>query len=219
VKLGGSKSLLAEGSGTIRFTVHGQDHMVEIELKDVLFVPRMRRNLISVSKLSDDGYTIICDQDGLTISDGKTTIKTDRENDLFLLSAEDIVEKGPQSGECLIAKFGPNTHKLSVMLAHRALGHVSKEKVLKTLERANIKYTDDMTTCDACIQGKQHRATYRSKPEKALAQSKGFCHADLCTAPVESLGGNKYFLCITDEFSKFRAVYFLKAKSDAADSI
>ena len=213
VKLGGSKSLQAEGSGTIRLTVCGQDHTVEIELKDVLFVPRMRRNLISVSKLSDEGYTVICDQNGLTISDGETTIKTDRENDLYLLSAEETVEKGPQSGECLIAKIGPNTPKVSLMLAHKALGHTSKKKVIETLDRANIKYTDDMTTCDACIQGKQHRATYRSKPEKALAQSKGYCHADLCTAPVDSLGGNKYFLCITDEYSKYRAVYFLKTKT------
>ena len=78
VKLGGSKSLQAEGSGTIRFTVCEQDHTVEIELKDVLFVPRMRCNLISVSKLSDEGYTVICDQNGLTISDDETTIKTDR---------------------------------------------------------------------------------------------------------------------------------------------
>ena len=114
---------------------------------------------------------------------------------------------------------GPKTPKMSVMLADKMLMHISKQKVIDTLKRAGISYHDDMKDCEACIQGKQHRASYRSKPEDTLARSKGYCHADLCSPPVPSLGGAKHFLCITDEYSKYRSIYLLKAKSDTMSAI
>ena len=42
--------------------------------------------------------------------------------------------------------------------------------------------------------------------------------ADVCgPISVQSLGGARYFLLIKDDFSKFRAVYFLNHKSEVAD--
>jgi hypothetical protein len=220
VRLGGARSLHAEGSGTIRLYIRNQDRTVKLELKGVIFVNKMRRNLISVSKLADEGYKIICDSDGLTISNnGDTSVTADRINDLFMLNVQERIEEGPQSGECLNLDIASKTPKLSLMLAHKTLAHLGKNKIISTLKREGINYIDDMDACESCIRGKQHRATYKSKPKESLARSKGYLHADLCTPSEPSLGGAKYFLCITDEFSKFRKVFFLKTKDQTADAL
>lgn len=45
-------------------------------------------------------------------------------------------------------------------------------------------------------------------------------HADLCgPMEVDSLGGAKYFLCFTCNFTRYRIVVFLKEKSEAAAKI
>lgn len=54
VRLGGKRTLSAQGSGTAQVTFMREGQPQTIQLKDVLYVPRLRRNLISVSKLADD---------------------------------------------------------------------------------------------------------------------------------------------------------------------
>ena len=148
----------------------------------------MRRNLISVSKLSDEGYTIICSSGELKISEGKSTVVSDRENDLLMLRAIEN-DSGPQSGECLNVNLGPKASVI-LMLAHKSLMHLGKQKVIDTLARAGIRYNYDMDTCEACMKGKQYRATYRTKPKRALPTEKGYCHADLCSRTEASLDSN-----------------------------
>ena len=75
-----------------------------------------------------------------------------------------------------------------------------------------------MDTCEACMKGKQYRATYRTKPDRALPTEKGYCRSYLYSPPIASLGGHEHFLSITDIFSKFRKINFLEEKSDAADA-
>ena len=44
-------------------------------------------------------------------------------------------------------------------------------------------------------------------------------HADVCGPMDLSLGGAKYFLLVKDEYSHYRHIYFLKAKSEATDNL
>ena len=220
VKLGGSGKLRAVGTGSIRLAVGNDKHTKIFELKEVLHVPRMRRNLISVSKLTDDGYKITCDQSGMQILKDTAVVVADRINDLFMLRVLSNAGETQPDSECLTLNVGKKTRgKLSLRLAHRSLVHIAKERVKAILTREGIEYNDDLDVCEPCLRGKTRRATYKSKPKDSLPRSIGHVTADLCSVSQKSLGGANQFLLITDQFSKFRRVFFLKRKDEAPEFI
>ena len=212
VKLGGSQTVQAFGQGNVQIPVQGKENIETLILTDVLFVPKMRRNLISVGKLTDDDYDVVVRKTETIIRRDEQLIKAPRKNGLFILKNE----TQEAQYETL---HGEHQQEMSLRKAHETLAHIGKDKVKEILKRAGIPYTDDLNDCTACIQGKQYRSTYRSKPNEAKANSIGTVHADLCTPALESLGGAKYILCITDEYSGYRKLYLQKSKDETRMSI
>ena len=74
--------------------------------------------------------------------------------------------------------------------------------------------------CSACEKDKHHKSSFKSKHFFSISEVFQLLHMDLF-GPVStvSLGGKKYALVIVDEYSRYTWVFFLKAKSDAADEI
>ncbi|GBN20202.1 Retrovirus-related Pol polyprotein from transposon TNT 1-94, partial [Araneus ventricosus] len=108
-------------------------------------------------------------------------------------------------------------------LIHKRLCHVNiplikdmcKNKSVKGLEKVNIKI--DNESCIACNVGKATRTSlkknyvYKRVTKSVLDK----VHMDLWgPAPVNSLGGSKYFLSIIDDFSRKIDVFTLKSKSE-----
>jgi hypothetical protein len=60
---------------------------------------------------------------------------------------------------------------------------------------------DDLAFC--CVKGKQHRASFSKSSDNRAKQVLDLVHLDLC-GPIgtTSLGGKRYFLGITDDYSR-----------------
>ncbi|GBN04901.1 Retrovirus-related Pol polyprotein from transposon TNT 1-94 [Araneus ventricosus] len=89
-----------------------------------------------------------------------------------------------------------------------------KNKSVKGLEKVNIKINNE--SCISCNVGKATRTSlkknyvYKRVTKSVLDK----VHMDLWgPAPVNSLGGSKYFLSIIDNFSRKKDVFTLKSKS------
>ena len=68
VRLGDNKQIQVEGKGTIEVkTNQGKVKYVD----NVLFVPTLSQNLLSVGQLIDDGYSVIFEDGSCTIKDKK----------------------------------------------------------------------------------------------------------------------------------------------------
>ena len=214
VRLGNNGTLTAQGSGTAILTVQQGTKAVKIELRDALLVPDMNTNLISVSKLTEIGYKIAIKPERILISTGQGRATAECDKGLYILNISR--ESEPKS---LQTTANDPEAKVSLKAAHSALAHLNKRKTKETLDREGIAYIDDFQNCDACQQGKQHRNSYRTKPQYSRATRPGFIHGDLCSPGQPSLKGFKHFLCLTDDYSKFRKVFFLKMKSEAAQAI
>ncbi|GBN71268.1 Retrovirus-related Pol polyprotein from transposon TNT 1-94 [Araneus ventricosus] len=108
-------------------------------------------------------------------------------------------------------------------LIHKRLCHVNipiikdvyKNKSVKGLEKVNIKINNE--SCIACNVGKATRTSlkknyvYKRVTKSVLDK----VYMDLWgPAPVNSLGGSKYFLSIIDDFSRKIDVFTLKSKSE-----
>lgn len=214
VRLGNSETLQAQGSGTVSLTVLQGKRRMELILHNVLYVPKMNTNLISVSQLLEDGYKVSITKTRMAISAGHSKILAKKNQGLYLLNLE-VSDK-----EAVTLQVESNNQdKVSLFECHKALAHLGKKRVEEFLRRNEIPYNDDMDICKACQQGKQHRQPSRTKPKSARATEPGEIYADTCTATENSLGGYKHFLVLTDSYSKYRKVYFLKSKSEVPDCI
>ncbi|PFX16774.1 Retrovirus-related Pol polyprotein from transposon TNT 1-94 [Stylophora pistillata] len=69
--------------------------------------------------------------------------------------------------------------------------------------------------CEACAQGKMHRIPFPKESEKETHQPLQLVHSDLCgPMNVDSVGGSKYVVTFTDEYTRYVIAYFIKSKSE-----
>ncbi|CAI7792236.1 unnamed protein product [Closterium sp. NIES-54] len=184
-----------------------------VVLHDVLLVPDLKANLISLRKLAKAGVS--------TSTDGARTYKGQLGN---------RAEEGSASqGECnavggVGVKVSARSGETDWATAHRRLGHVAM-LLLKQLEKdgavkglkLNGQPPDD--NCEICLLSKFTRfpfysVTGRSKKPLDLV------HMDLVgPLPVQGHKGERYFLTIVDDWSRLMWAYPLKQKDHAASTI
>ncbi|GJR83657.1 putative ribonuclease H-like domain-containing protein [Tanacetum coccineum] len=129
---------------------------------------------------------------------------------------ENIVPSGGLA--CLIAKATTDESNKW----HRRLGHVNF-KNLNKLVKGNLvrglpsKLFQNDHTCVACQKGKQHKASCKAKTVSSISHSLQLLHMDLFgPTSVRSLNHKTYCLVITDDFSRFSWVFFLRTKDETS---
>lgn len=146
----------------------------------------------------------------VTLKD-KIILKGEKYHGLFrLLIRMNVPEK---AAEVYIAQ---RTEPLQVW--HEKLGHQNKQYVERFLKQREIGYLKDETFCESCMKGKQHRKNFGTR-ERASSPGE-LVHTDIC-GPMskDSIGKKRYFVAFTDDFSKYRHVYFLQYKSEVAQAL
>ncbi|GJV85354.1 putative ribonuclease H-like domain-containing protein [Tanacetum coccineum] len=105
---------------------------------------------------------------------------------------------------------------------HRRLGHVNF-KNLNKLVKGNLvrglpsKIFQNDHTCVACQKGKQHKASCKAKIVSSISQPLQLLHMDLFgPTSVRSINHKTYCLVITDDFSRFSWVFFLRTKDETS---
>ncbi|CAI7736308.1 unnamed protein product [Closterium sp. NIES-54] len=212
-----------------------------VVLHDVLLVPDLKANLISLRKLAKAGVS--------TSTDGARTYKGQLGNQVLwdLHESKDVYrsmwqlpalawhgggqagEGSASQGECnavggVGVKVSSGSRGTDWAMAHRRLGHVAmpllkqveKDGVIKGL-KLNGQPLDD--NCEICLLSKFsrfpfHSVTGRSKKPLELV------HMDLVgPLPVQGLKGERYFLTIVDDWSRLMWAYLLKQKDHATFTI
>ncbi|GJW92070.1 putative ribonuclease H-like domain-containing protein [Tanacetum coccineum] len=120
---------------------------------------------------------------------------------------------------CLFAKATLDESNLW----HRRLGHINF-KTMNKLVRGNLvrglpsKTFENNHTCVACQKGKQHKASCKTKTVSSISQPLQMLHMDLFGPTfVKSLMKKMYCLVVTDDYSRFRWVFFLATKDETSE--
>ncbi|GJZ06280.1 putative ribonuclease H-like domain-containing protein [Tanacetum coccineum] len=102
------------------------------------------------------------------------------------------------------------------------MGHVHF-KNLNKLVKGNLvrglpsKIFQNDHTCVACQKGKQHKASCKAKIVSSISQPLQLLHMDLFgPTSVRSINHKTYCLVITDDFSRFSWVFFLRTKDETS---
>ncbi|MCO5602741.1 hypothetical protein L7F22_056879 [Adiantum nelumboides] len=214
VKCANNASYPIKDVGKILITI---SDCLDLCLPDVLYVPGIKKNLLSVSSLAKNGRRVIFEDDRCIVRDrenGYSLITTGTlENGLFVL---DHYEKQIQA---CIAKTKTRAMQ-DAELWHARFGHVGYGSLM-TLQRHNMVHDLSLLempprhVCEGCVLGKMHKFTFSQDGFVRATRKLQLVHSDVC-GPMRtpSVGNSLYFVTFIDDFSKFCWVYPLKAKSD-----
>lgn len=245
ISTAGGEKLSVAGKGKVEFPTSSG----AIKFDDVLYVPGVTKNLLSVGSITDGR-----ERPKILFNSGNFWIlrnfpipkahqimaagKRDRRNGLYRFrplrfsvnhvdhskSSLSSPSSSPQIFERMIS---------STLLWHSRFGHPSYKALayMHAQSKATGLPTLSSTApvCTACCYGKQTRtpkpwkitrrhgssnlpiATRATEPLELL-------HSDIC-GPLssKSLSGSRYLLTITDDFSRYTWVYFLKQKSETLE--
>ncbi|GJR45068.1 putative ribonuclease H-like domain-containing protein [Tanacetum coccineum] len=208
-----------------RITGKGTIKTDNLDFDDVYFVKELKFNLFSVSQMCDKkNYVLFTDSECLVLSpnfklpdENQILLKIPRQDNMYSFDMKNIVPK--DSLTCLVAKA---TSEES-MLWHRRLGHINFKNINKLVKEnlvrdLPLKRFENDQTCVACLKGKQHRASCKTKAFNPITKPLFMLHMDLFGLTfVSSLMHKKYCLVVTDDYSRFSWVFFLTTKDETSE--
>ncbi|GKA22381.1 putative ribonuclease H-like domain-containing protein [Tanacetum coccineum] len=160
-------------------------------------------------------------------------VKTARPNSIvvnvvMVNQANDVLlHLGKELMEVLSPNFKlPDENQILLKISRKdnmRLGHINF-KNRNNLVKDNLvrglptKYFENDQTCVACLKGKQHRASCKSKVLNPITKPLFMLHMDLFGPTfVSSLMHKKYCLVVTDDYSRFTWVFFLTTKDETSE--
>lgn len=178
------------------------------QLRNVRYVPNLKRNLISLGSLEDEGYTFKSGNKILKIMRGSLIVmKGPKRNGLYYLEGRTEI---PFDSSLLTVS------KDKTEIWHERMGHIGF-KGLKSLSNQKLLGKDDIEAMDFCetyVLGKSHKVSFEASSHR-ISRPLDYVHADLWGPEKHStFGGSKYFLSLVDDYSRKVWIYPLKAKSE-----
>lgn len=208
VIVGNNGRLKVECAGDVRLSLSadGESKEEKVIVKDVLCIPNICANLMSVSQMAKQGKTLVFNDVNCRIFDknAKLLASAPLVDDLYRLSCTT-----EQSAAALTATANRN-------LWHRRMGHACEtnlNRIKSSVEGFDLP-NGVLDPCTICAQGKQTRASFKDIGNRAK-EILQIIHTDVCgPMSTKSLGGSRYLLTFVDDFSRKVFVYPIKRKEE-----
>nr|GFA20235.1 putative ribonuclease H-like domain-containing protein [Tanacetum cinerariifolium] len=148
--------------------------------------------------------------------DTNVLLRTPRQHNMYSIDLNNIVPHKDLT--CLVAKASADES----MLWHRRLGHLNFKTMNKLVRHKLVKGLpskcfENNHTYVACLKGKQHKASCKTKLVNSVSKSLHTLHMDLFRpTSVSSLNHKWFCLVVTDDFSRFTWTFFLKTKDETS---
>jgi hypothetical protein len=184
-------------------------------LHDVLYEPSMRRNLIYVSSLDDDGFDCLFGKRQCLITFNNEVVgHTFRHDKLYLLSIKNFINVVWSENDVNVFSSKNKRKRIdnvSSKLWHHCLGHISRGRIERLVKESILLPLEflDFKQCIDCIKGK-----YVKQIKKNAKRSAGLLeiiHMDICGPfPIASVDGYNSFITFTNDYSRYGYIYPIK---------
>eukprot|EP00171_Calliarthron_tuberculosum_P022155 IDg22155t1 len=208
VELGNKATAKVTGKGniTVELKVNGKHQMCI--LKDVLHVPDLGYQLLSVPTMDKIGLVISFKHGRCLIkANSKTIASGTLSNGLYHLDlADEELERAMV---------------VSLQRWHERLAHVDQAGIKRMIDHGVVKGAalnsneKPGAPCNGCIMGKSHRAPIPKKSDSQASAVLDLVHSDV-VGPIEvqSIGGSHYFITFIDDYSNWTVEYAMRNKSE-----
>ena len=183
-------------------------------MENTLYVPELKANLISVSKVTAKGKRIVFTSKVATILGKKDEIITtaNRKRDLYIIDT-----KSEHVGMVY-------ENKNTLMDWHYRYGHLNESDLWKLINKNMVNGLSDirwskMNACEICLKGKQAAIPIPKRLESRKLEILELIHSDVC-GPIKqaSVGRTRYFATFIDDTSRLVHVYILKTKDEVKNA-
>ncbi|KAG8497843.1 hypothetical protein CXB51_007132 [Gossypium anomalum] len=209
IRIENGELIEARGRGSVLINTCSGNKIIS----DVLFVPDIDQNLLSVGQLVEKGYSIVFKNSSCIIEDclGHELITVGMVDKCFMLDVNQLESRAYVS---LTDNAG---------LWHKRLGHVNFRS-LDLLQKQNL--VEDMSKVEASDRvydvyqfDKQARLPFLVNQAWRARERLELVHSDIC-GPMKSpsLNDSKYFVLFIDGLTRLCWVYFLKQKSEVFEA-
>ncbi|KAD1865828.1 hypothetical protein E3N88_42185 [Mikania micrantha] len=183
-------------------------------LKNILHVPEIKTNLLSVQKFCQDNHIFFEFHDSFFLVKDKST--------------HTILLMGPSNGGLYsfrlpkdrpIKKVAFSTSRASSTVWHQRLGHPHQQLFNSMLSKYCLPFSSNksISHCNACSIGKSSKLHLFPSIYKSSHVLDLIYYDVWGPAPVPSFDGHLYFLLCVDNFTRFMWIFPLKQKSDVFD--
>lgn len=202
IMLGDGKSLQISHTGYVSLPSASRSLL----LSDVLCVPSLQKNLVSVSKLcKTNSISVEFFDSHFVIKDralGTPLVRGPVENDIYSLPAN-------------ISQVHV-TSKSSIPKLHHQFCHPNN-RVLASILRSNSidfnRQSLDSFSCTSCHINKSHKLSF-SFNSMTSTQPLQLIYTDVWSSPIVSVDGFKYYVSFVDHYTKYIWLFPLKLKSE-----
>ena len=221
LNLASNASTEIKAKGIVTITADFEGKTKQVKLNEVLHVPDLRTNLLSVGKISDLGFKIIFEKESAKIIDqrGKDVLYADRVNGLYFVRMSQH-----ECNSSIVAGSEENKSKTNLMeIWHRKMGHLNIRDLIEsngngTVEGMKFENSNKNFQCEICIQGKMTRATFSKKSDRKSGPLE-IIHSDVCGPfRVESHARARYFVTFIDDRSRWCEIRQLKGKHEVLNA-
>ena len=181
-------------------------------LNNVLYVPGIRKNLLSGVVLNNCGYKQVYESDKYVLSKHGTFVGFGYLcNGMFMLNVNISFDN---ESACMTSNSASNNLNKSE-LWHARLGHVHYKRIKEMSKMSLIPAIDvNNEKCKTCMLTKITRKPF--KDINRISKVLELIHSDLCDFhATPSLGNKRYVITFIDNASRYCYVYLLHAKDEA----
>nr|KYP68042.1 Retrovirus-related Pol polyprotein from transposon TNT 1-94 [Cajanus cajan] len=211
VKFADDRVMIAEGVGKILIRRKNDSRAF---ITDVLFVPGMKSNLLSLGQLLEKGYVSKLEDKMLTIYDSqhRLLLKSPLTKNRMFKVDIDILDH-----ECFAAAINKEE-----WLWHYRFGHLNFKDLHTLKSKSLVKglphINQPSEVCKECLECKQSRNSFKQHVSIKSKEKLEVVYSDVCDPiQTESLGGNRYFVSFIDDFSRKLWIYLIKRKSEVLE--
>jgi hypothetical protein len=220
IQNGNNSQMSCTQKGTYKgYMLDTQGNFISISLSNVLYVPSLTVNLLSITKcLSQNNVTLSGTNQYLSLSFNGSEVQFTKKlhRGSGTLFAVDII---PQESPTEIT-IESTYLTIDYIQYHNMMGHANKASLLKTAKQQNITLTNTtQPPCEHCAKAKI-RMKNMPKSTTTKATSKGErLFIDLAWIKTASFANNRYWLLVMDDFTNFIWSFFLKSKDQLQEKV
>ena len=209
--MGNSATSEIQGQGKVTLKMTSEKNLT---LNNVLYVPEIRKNLVSSSLLNKHGFRMVFEANKVVVSkSGMFVGKGYVSNGIFKLNEMIVKTKIMKKTNASFVYVLKSSN-----LWHGRLGHVNYGSLKRLINLNHIPtfQIDIKHKYETCVEAKITRLYFQTieKDTKPL----DMIHSDICDLKFATMrGGNKYFITFVDDITKYCYVYFLKSKDEALE--
>jgi len=185
---------------------HSDDIIKGVMFKDVIVVPNLSRDLLSMARIDEAGGDIIIRNGKGVIKKGDTCLPIRKVDNMYMLDY-----------------YGKSREEANVVsspeLWHQRFGHINYEYLRQIGEIDGTGVPKEIKkpgVCGMCERAKQTKKSFGTKSRARAKEPLELVHTDvLGPVEVESLGGARYAIGFTDDYTRWRVVYPMRCKSES----